>query len=186
MDLFIDSCAVERLTEAGYQSEDIAALPFKIHYTPDLKREYEQKLCSNTTAAAKDVAKFLLSTGALVSFFGFSEENSADPGPCLGWGQGLWASHEQSECIDRIRVSIREGRIPKNRTDAYLVAIAQYALVLTDNSNDPHWKTAPLGPGRVIFWRELLPHLNAGRNLADTLIILSTAETDIVSPITMD
>jgi hypothetical protein len=172
MDIFLDGCVLELLDEAGIDVNSLDSSGVRFCYTPDLKREYRSKLENSSSAGAKALAQHILEHGLETSFFGFSERNADDPGPVLGFGQGTWVSRGQSECISKIKMSDRGlGKIPKNRTDAYLVAFAESALVIT-NDQGAHWKLAPAGPGRVVYWNELQNALSSAGDLASALKLL--------------
>jgi hypothetical protein len=142
----IDNCAVDRLAEFGVNPiKDFENTEFRLMYTPDLKLEYEQALTASarTSQSARTLVKQILATGNLIGFFGF------DGGPCLGFDRGIWAGQEQCDVIASVKSKDNARGLPRKRTDAHLVALAQDAIVITANTNEAHWTRSPMGSGRV-------------------------------------
>ena len=129
--LIIDNCAVDRLAEFGVNPvEGLRNTEFRLMYTPDLKLEYEQALSSSapTSQEARTVIDQILSSGALIGFFGF------DDGPCLGFDQGIWIGQDQAATIASVNVKNNARGLPRKRTDAHLVALSRDAIVITANT----------------------------------------------------
>jgi len=136
MDVMIDNCVVDRFASAGLNP--VVALrgtEFVLRYTPDLEREYRQKLHHpSASPEARALAEAILKWGIRVGFFGFEE-------PYLGFDQGVFAEEDQAQVIGSIKTKQNpKGPIPRNRTDSGLVAFAKDLLGLTDNTTDSHWK----------------------------------------------
>jgi hypothetical protein len=164
--VYIDSCAVDRFAENDTDPVDaLQGAKFKIAYTPDLEAEYKRAL--EKPGLCPKVLKLmtkLLGAGVRRGLFGFDGQG------CSGWGEGVWPSPQQIDVKNSIPTKARtRNLIPKNRTDAYLVAMAQDAIVITDNFKDQHWRKPPSGSGRVIFWRELNDTLRQGNDLAKAI-----------------
>jgi hypothetical protein len=106
----------------------------------------------------------IIGFGILRGLFGFGGP------PFSGFDEGLWATPEQDGTISAIKTKERPPKpIPKNRTDAHLVALAQDAIVITDNFRQSHWKLSPKGKGRVIFSRDFLTILRTQGDVAAAL-----------------
>jgi hypothetical protein len=163
IDVYFDSCSVDRFADEGFDPvRDLAGTEFQIVYTRDLVQEYqlasEQEKLPDTT---KVLHRRVIESGNVRGLFGF------DGPPFSGWDEGMWASPEQDQTIKAIKTKDRpQNPIPKNRTDAHLVALSQDAIVITDNFNQPHWKQGPKGKGRVIFWQDFLPILRLKNEVA--------------------
>jgi len=78
--------------------------------------------------------------------------------PFGGANEGYVASREQINALHSIPLKHRPGKeIPGNRTDSHLVALAEFALVLTADQRGSHWNKAPKGAGRLIRRKEFFP-----------------------------
>jgi hypothetical protein len=149
--VIIDNCAVDRLAEFGVNPiEDFENSEFRLMYTPDLKREYEQALSASarTSPQARRLIEQSLKTGNFIGFFGF------DDGPCLGFDRGMWAGQDQCDVIASVNTKDNARGLPRKRTDAHLVALARDAIVITANANETHWMRSPKGTGHVIQWND--------------------------------
>jgi hypothetical protein len=161
--LYIDSCAVNRFAEIDLDPiDDLEGTEFEFAYTPDLKAEYEQAIARpDLCPKVRRLLTKLLGAGR---FFGF------DGPPFSGLDEGVWASRQQITVIDSITTTARAHKpIPKNRTDAHLVGMAQDEFVITDNFCDKHWHGPLSGQGRVIFWSKLKGALDQENNLAKAI-----------------
>jgi hypothetical protein len=57
----------------------------------------------------------------------------------------------------------------RKRADHHLVALAQDAIVITNNSKQGHWRRAPKGQGQVIQWEDFKDILVQERNFASAI-----------------
>jgi hypothetical protein len=174
-----DRCVLDLCAKDGIDPvADLSETEFVVAYTPDLKFEYLQALShSDPSPETKELIRKILSTGTLHGFFGFAEEG-ATVQPYLGWGAGVWADPSQSDVIASIATKEnKNGPIPRNRTDAVLVAFAKDAIVITSDKG-AHWRRAPEGAGRVIHWDDLKKVLAEELNLASAIRrILATGKS---------
>jgi hypothetical protein len=168
--IFFDNCIVDLLADANV--DVITACEqagYEIGFTPDLKREYEQAaIHTGTSDATKALLGAILSHGRIVGIFGF------DGPPFAGFDEGMFISDAQVSTLNSISTKDRgPDKIPKNRTDAHLVALADLCIVLTANKNDSHWKAAPSNR-MVIQWDALKPLLDSGYGLISAMDRLLT------------
>jgi hypothetical protein len=171
--VIIDNCAVDRLAEFGVNPiEDFEGTEFRLMYTPDLKREYEQALSASarTSPQARKLIQQILKTGNLIGFFGF------DDGPCLGFDRGVWAGPDQCDVIASVNARDNARGLPRKRTDAHLVALGRDAIVITANANEAHWMRSPKGMGHVIQWNDLKSVLQNQPNMAEAIRHLLSAK----------
>lgn len=165
MYIIFDSCVVDLLAKRGADPvNDLRDTNFVIVYTPDLKTEYHRVVGNETLAKEiRDLHAKILDAGTLIGFFGWGPAGQG----YLGWGEGSWPHPSQFAAIGSIPTKPRKNNpIPKNRTDAHMVALARDAVVITNNFREPHWKSAPLGAGRVIMWNDFEAKLIAEGNVA--------------------
>ncbi|WP_334044362.1 hypothetical protein [Burkholderia ambifaria] len=145
------------LVQAGI--DPITALAnseFAISVTPDLATEYQQGIDSdNTTAAEKDLCRRLLAAAPERGIFGFAGPDGSSGGHS-GFDHGYWADEGAIETLQSVKVTERPGKaIPKNRTDAFLVALAGGAVVVT-NDTGKHFRLAREKGHHVYSWAELV------------------------------
>jgi hypothetical protein len=167
MYVIFDSCVIDLLAERGADPvKDLRGSEFVIAYTPDLKEEYLCAVRKETIAAQiRDLHIKILDVGEVIGFFGWGP---AEQG-YLGWG-GYWAHPSQRAAIESIPTKERRNnRIPENRTDAHMIALARDVIVITNNFRQPHWKKAPLGTGRVIMWKDFEKMLIADADVASAV-----------------
>nr|WP_249173197.1 hypothetical protein [Burkholderia vietnamiensis] len=167
------------LAQAGV--DPVAALTgseFTLAVTPDLATEYQQGIQSgNTTAAEKDLCRRLLAAATERGIFGFAGPDGSSNG-YSGFDHGSWADEGTVQTLQSIKVTERPGKaIPKNRTDAFLVALSEGAVVITNNLNDSHFKHARAAGRHVYTWPEVSGAVEAPSETArrlSTLLVLSS------------
>jgi hypothetical protein len=164
--VLFDSCIINRL--AAMQADpirDFEGTEFEVVCTPDLRLEYRE---AERRASDKDVqqlaGRFAVAAGD-IGIFGF------DGPPFLGFDEGTLASPEQIDVIESTTLGPprKATAIPKHRTDSHLVALAQIAIGVTDNSKGLHWKRVPKGTGCLVSWSALEPALLKHKNVATAL-----------------
>lgn len=170
MDIYFDNNTLANLAQAGI--DPIAALAdseFTLAVTPDLATEYQQGIQSNnTTAAEKDLCRHLLAAAPERGVFGFAGTDGSSNG-YSGFDNGYWADEGAIETLRSIKVTERLGKaIPKNRTDAFLVALAAGAVVIT-NDIGKHFQRARENGHHVYSWSELVDVDNAPSAIANRL-----------------
>jgi hypothetical protein len=175
--VFFDNNVTDRFAE--YRLNPVRAIEgteFIAAYTPDLRVEYEAALRNQATAdrpLLREILGDLLAKSLCLGVFGF------DGQPFGGFDQGLWASKEQADLIESVPSADYSNDRPRKRTDIHLVALAQHAIVVTDNSKEGHWRSAPPGLGVVLQWKTLLPLLRAGQSLPDILGSIASGNKEI-------
>jgi hypothetical protein len=163
--VLFDSCIINRL--AAMQADpirDFEGTEFEVVCTPDLRLEYRE---AERRASDKDVqqlaGRFAVAAGD-IGIFGF------DGPPFLGFDEGTLASPEQIDVIASIPLGTqRPTGIPAKRTDSHLVALAQIAIVVTDDNKGSHWKRAPNGTGCLVHWSTLEAPFLKHKNVATAL-----------------
>jgi hypothetical protein len=164
--VLFDCCIIDRF--AAMQADpirDFVGTEFEVVCTPDLRLEY---LEAERRASDKDVqqlaARFAVAAGD-IGLFGF------DGPPFLGFDEGTVASPEQIDVIKSTTLGPprKATAIPKHRTDSHLVALAQNAIVVTDDNKGSHWKRAPNGTGCPVSWSAFEPALLKHKNVATAL-----------------
>ncbi|WP_081076102.1 hypothetical protein [Burkholderia cepacia] len=157
MNVYFDNNTLANLVQAGI--DPVAALAdseFTLAVTPDLSTEYRQGIQSdNTTAAEKDLCRRLLAAPTERGIFGFAGPDGSSNG-YSGFDHGYWADEGTIQTLQSVKVTERPGKqIPKNRTDAFLVALSEGAVVITNNVNDSHFKRARAAGRQVYTWSEI-------------------------------
>lgn len=172
--VIFDNMTIDLLADIGLDPiEDLRHSEFEIICTPDLREEYIQASENAKSSAARELAARMAKAARTSGIFGF------DGPPFAGFDEGNFPSPEQEKILAAVRVKDRPGKIPQNRTDSHLVALAEWALVVTNNTNDSHWKLAPSGRGRLIWWEEFLPKLRQHKNVALALRDCMPSDTNI-------
>ncbi len=156
MNVYFDNNTLACLVQAGV--DPVAALAdseFTLAVTPDLATEYQQGIQSdNATAAEKDLCRRLLAAATERGIFGFAGPDGSSNG-YSGFDHGYWADEGTVQTLQSIKVTERPGKaIPKNRTDAFLVALAAGAVVIT-NDTGKHFRRAREKGLHVYSWAEL-------------------------------
>ncbi|MFM0399667.1 hypothetical protein PQR37_10400 [Paraburkholderia nemoris] len=158
MNVYFDNNTLPDLVRAGV--DPISALmgsEFIISVTPDLATEYQQAIDHQAVQPAeKELCQRLLTAATERGIFGFAEAGS-NGGGYSGFGHGYWATDSMSKTLQSIKVTERPGKaIPKNRTDAFLAALAEGAVVITNNLNDSHFKQVRAAGHHVYSWAEII------------------------------
>ncbi|HDV6320542.1 TPA: hypothetical protein RJR38_002355 [Burkholderia multivorans] len=170
MNVYFDNNTLANLAQAGV--DPVAALAgseFTLAVTPDLATEYQQGIKSgNTTTAEKDLCRQLLAAATERGIFGFAGPDGSSNG-FSGFDHGYWADEGTIQTLRSIKVTEHPGKaIPKNRTDAFLVALAAGAVVIT-NDNGRHFRRARENGHHVYSWAELVDVDNAPSAIANRL-----------------
>ncbi|ABB09302.1 hypothetical protein [Burkholderia lata] len=173
MNIYFDNNTLTNLAQAGI--DPVAALAhseFSLAVTPDLATEYQQGVDSdNTTAAEKDLCRRLLAAAPERGIFGFAGPDGSSGG-YSGFDHGYWADEGTIGTLQSVKVTERPGKaIPKNRTDAFLVALAADAVVVT-NDTGKHFRLARKSGHHVYSWAELVDVGNAPTVIARRLVAL--------------
>ncbi|HEL3804509.1 TPA: hypothetical protein UMT99_000574 [Stenotrophomonas maltophilia] len=149
MDIYIDTNVLENFAQAGIDPVvAFAGSPYRLAVTPDLAEEYRTAITHEMVSTpAKLVAKRLLASSERRGIFGFAEAGSA----YSGFGQGVLASDAMASTLKCCAIKEREGKIPDNRTDAFLAALSYGAVILT-NDKGSHFKKVREGGGQVYSW----------------------------------
>lgn len=153
MNVYFDNNTLAEMVQAGI--DPIAALAgseYVVSVTPDLASEYRQAMASeNVPAAEKDLCRQLLAAATERGIFGFDEAGSG----YSGFDFGVWATEGMTETLRSIKVTDRPGKpIPKNRTDAFLVALSEGAVLITKDTGS-HFKRARSAGQHVYSWAEI-------------------------------
>ncbi|MBR8379017.1 hypothetical protein KDW20_24930 [Burkholderia cenocepacia] len=175
MNVYFDNNTLANLAQAGV--DPVAALTgseFTVAMTPDLATEYQQGIqSSNATTAEKDLCRQLLAAATERGIFGFAGPDRSSNG-YSGFDHGYWADEGTVQTLQSIKVTERPGKaIPKNRTDAFLVALAAGAVVIT-NDTGKHFRHACEKGLHVYSWAELADVGNAQSTIAHRLGVLLT------------
>ncbi|KVM78161.1 hypothetical protein [Burkholderia stagnalis] len=170
MNVYFDNNTLANLAHAGI--DPVAALAnseFTLAVTPDLATEYRQGIQSdNATAAEKDLCRRLLAAATERGIFGFAGPDGSGNG-YSGFDHGYWADEGTIQTLQSVKVTERPGKvIPKNRTDAFLVALAAGAVVIT-NDTGKHFQRARENGHHVYSWAELVNADNAPSAIANRL-----------------
>lgn len=164
MHIYFDNNVLVELVTAGV--DPVASLlgtEFMIAVTPDLSTEYQQAIESEKVDdAERDLCRRLLSASREIGIFGFGEARSG----YSGFDHGMFATAETITTVAGIPITARLGKpIPKNRTDAFLVALASGAVVIT-NDTGAHWNRARAAGHNVFTWAEVSGCATAPSELA--------------------
>ncbi|WP_186198155.1 hypothetical protein [Burkholderia gladioli] len=156
MNVYFDNNTLADMARAGIDpSTALADSEFILAVTPDLATEYQQGIRSdNATAAEKDLCRRLLAAATERGIFGFAGADGSSNG-YSGFDHGYWADEGTIQTLQSVKVTERPGKaIPKNRTDAFLVALAAGAVVIT-NDTGKHFRHAREKGLHVYSWAEL-------------------------------
>jgi len=167
MNLYFDNNVLPDLIRAGVNPVTaVAGSEFVLAVTPDLAEEYRQAIESERVPLAeKELCRALLVAVAERGIFGFAEAGGA----YSGFDHGMWATKEMVETIRSTKITPRPGKvIPKNRTDAFLAALSQGAIVVT-NDTGGHYKRAKAAGRHVYSWSEIYDVEMASSDLARRL-----------------
>jgi hypothetical protein len=153
VNIYFDNNTLAEMVQAGINP--IAALAtseYVVSVTPDLASEYQQAIASERVSVAeKDLCRQLLAAATERGIFGFDEAGRG----YSGFDFGVWASDGMTETLRSIKVTDRPGKaIPKNRTDAFLVALAEGAVIITNDAGR-HFKQARSAGQHVYSWSEI-------------------------------
>ncbi|UVE64778.1 hypothetical protein L2Y90_13060 [Burkholderia pyrrocinia] len=175
MNVYFDNNTLANLAQAGI--DPVAALAgseFTLAVTPDLATEYKQGIDSdNTIAAEKDLCRRLLAAATERGIFGFAGPDGSSNG-YSGFNHGYWADESTIQTLQSVKVTERPGKaIPKNRTDAFLAALAAGAVIIT-NDTGKHFQRAREQGRHVYSWTELVDVDNAPSAIAHRLGTLLT------------
>lgn len=158
MNIYFDNNTLPDMARTGIDpGAALAGSEFVISVTPDLATEYQQAIDHESVPPAeKELCKRLLAAATERGIFGFAEAGG-NGGGYSGFGHGYWATDSMSKTLQSIKVTERPGKaIPKNRTDAFLAALAEGAVVITNNLNDSHFKRARAAGHHVYSWAEII------------------------------
>ncbi|WP_296661866.1 hypothetical protein [Paraburkholderia sp.] len=174
MNVYFDNNVLHKLVDAGI--DPVAALAcseFTIAVTPDLATEYQQGIQGGSaTAAEKELCQRLLTAATERGIFGFAAADGSSGG-YSGFDYGVFADDRMIQALQSVKITERPGKeIPKNRTDAFLVALAQGAVVITNNFNDSHFKRAKAAGAHVYSWTEIISGQAAPSDIARRLSAL--------------
>ncbi|URV24850.1 hypothetical protein [Burkholderia gladioli] len=188
MNVYFDNNTLADLARAGI--DPVAALAdseFTLAVTPDLAIEYQQGIQSdNATAAEKDLCRRLLASATERGIFGFAGPDGSSNG-YSGFDHGYWADEGTVQTLQSIKVTERLGKaIPKNRTDAFLVALSAGAVVITNNLNDSHFKRARAAGRHVYTWPEVSGAVEAPSETARRLSTLLGSSSQLPSQTNSD
>lgn len=175
MNLYIDNNVVPDLLGASVDPVmAVAGSEFVLSVTPDLAQEYRQAIESERVPLVeKELCRALLAAVTERGIFGFAEAGGA----YSGFDHGVWATKEMVETIRSTKITPRSGKvIPKNRTDAFLAALSQGAVVIT-NDTGGHFKRAKAAGQHVYSWSEIYDIGEAPSDLARRLGALFTRLT---------
>ncbi|WP_010093039.1 hypothetical protein [Burkholderia ubonensis] len=183
MNVYFDNNTLANLVQASI--DPVAALAdseFTISVTPDLTTEYQQGIQSdNATAAEKDLCRRLLAAATERGIFGFAGPDGSSNG-YSGFDHGYWADEGTIQTLQSVKVTERHGKaIPKNRTDAFLVALSEGAVVITNNLNDSHFKRARAAGRHIYTWSEISGTVEAPSETALRLSNLLTYSSPLPS-----
>lgn len=156
MNVYFDNTLAD-LARAGIDpATALADSEFTLAVTPDLATEYQQGIQSdNATAAERELCRCLLAAAPEHGVFGFAGPDGSSNG-YSGFDHGYWADEGTVQTLQSVKVTKRPGKaIPKNRTDAFLVALSEGAVVITNNLNDSHFKRARAAGRHVYTWSEI-------------------------------
>jgi hypothetical protein len=184
VNVYFDNNVVAELARAGVDPVSaLAGSEFVISVTPDLAAEYQQGINhEKVRPEEKELCRRLLAAAT---------ERGSSVLPNLGGGysgfdHGNWATDSMSKTLQSVRVSTRPGKtILKNRTDAFLVALAEGAVVITNNLNDSHFKLARAVGHHVYSWAEISTVANAPSEVAHKLaelLVVRLSESKTVAP----
>ncbi|QKL52922.1 hypothetical protein HI795_14255 [Ralstonia solanacearum] len=153
MNIYFDNNTLAEMVRAGVNPiAALASSKYVVSVTPDLASEYQQAIASERVSAAeKDLCHQLLAAATERGIFGFDEAGRG----YSGFDFGVWASDGMTETLRSIKITDRPGKvIPKNRTDAFLVALAEGAVVIT-NDTGRHFRQARSAGQHVYSWSEI-------------------------------
>lgn len=144
MNIYFDNNTLPNLVRAGV--DPVASLhgsEFVISVTPDLATEYRQAIENDRVPETeKELCRRLLAAATERGIFGFAEAGGA----YSGFDHGIWATNSTIETIRSIPITERPGKeIPKNRTDAFLVALADGAMVITNDTGSHFIRARTVG-----------------------------------------
>ncbi|MFL9965976.1 hypothetical protein PQR02_34155 [Paraburkholderia sediminicola] len=175
MNLYFDNNVLPDLIRAGINPVvAVAGSEFVLSVTLDLAEEYLQAIENERVPLAeKRLCRALLVAATERGIFGFAEAGGA----YSGFDHGMWATEEMGETIRSTNIPHRAGKvIPKNRTDAFLAALSQGAVVVT-NDTGSHYKRAKAAGQHVYSWSEIYDVEKAPSDLARKLRALFTKLT---------
>jgi hypothetical protein len=171
VNVYFDNNIVRELARAGVNPvSSLSGSGFVISVTPDLASEYQQAIDhEKVPPEEKELCRQLLAAATERGIFGFAEAGEG----YSGFDHGVWATEGIVRTIQSVKITDRPGKnIPKNRTDAFLVALAEGAVVITNNLNDGHFKQARAAGHHVYSWKEMATVNNAPSEIARKLAAL--------------
>jgi len=161
---YFDNNALPDLARAGV--DPVAALTgskYVVSVTPDLASEYRQAIANvRVPSGEKELCRRLLSAANPCGIFGFAEGGSG----YSGFGCGSLATDAMVKTMQSINITERPGKeIPKNRTDAFLAALAESAVIVT-NDRGLHFELARAAGHHVYSWAEIADATKAPSEVA--------------------
>ncbi|KVH02780.1 hypothetical protein WS84_04265 [Burkholderia anthina] len=188
MNVYFDNNTLAKLVQAGIDPVTaLADSEFTLAVTPDLATEYQQGVQSdNTTPAEKELCRRLLAATPERGIFGFAGPDGSSNG-YSGFDHGYWADEGTIQTLQSVKVTERPGKaIPKNRTDAFLVALSGGAVIVTNNLNDSHFKRARAAGWHVYTWPEVSGAAQAPSETAQRLTTLLVPSSQFPSQTNSD
>ncbi|NIF69592.1 hypothetical protein F3J16_05200 [Burkholderia sp. Ap-962] len=188
MNVYFDNNTLANLAQAGIDpATALAGSEFTLAVTPDLTIEYQQGIQSNNaTTTEKDLCRRLLAAAPERGIFGFAGPDGSSNG-YSGFDHGYWADEGTVQTLQSIKVTERPCKaIPKNRTDAFLVALSAGAVVITNNLNDSHFKRARAAGRHVYTWPEASGAVKAPSETARRLSTLLGPSSQLPSQTNSD
>jgi len=170
MNLYFDNNVLPDLVQANVNPVmAVAGSEFVLSVTPDLAEEYRQAIEHDwVPQAEKKLCLALLEAVTERGIFGFAEAGGA----YSGFDHGMWATKEMAEFIRSTKITPRPGKvIPKNRTDAFLAALSQGSVVVT-NDTGAHYRRAKAAGQHVYSWAEVYEVRKAPSEFARKLAAL--------------
>jgi hypothetical protein len=158
--VFIDSCAVNCFARINLDpTKELHGTEFQVAFTPDLEAEYRQALAHpRVEPHIKQLLGALLERGVPREYFGL------DGPPFSGLDEGRFISPSELQSLDSIVIRSRSNKqIPKNRTDSFLITLAQTEIVVTSETKSI-WNRARDYTG-LIFWNEIEAGIDQGSTL---------------------
>lgn len=153
MNVYFDNNVLHEIVDANI--DPVSALSgseFQIAVTPDLATEYRQAIDNfKVSDAEREVCRRLLGACREIGVFGFAEAG----GGYSGFDHGMFATEQMSATIASTPIKERPGKdIPKHRTDAFLAALSEGAMIVT-NDTGSHYKRAKAAGQHIYSWDEI-------------------------------
>ena len=170
MNIYFDNNTISDLVKSGIDPVSaLASSEFVVSVTPDLATEYRQAINhekpEQVSPAERELCRRLLTAATERGIFGFAEAGSG----YSGLDYGVWASDGMIETIQAAPITSRPSKeIPKNRTDAFLAALSDGAIVIT-NDTGSHFNHARAA-GQHVY--SLMDVVNSASTASDIMLKL--------------